>query len=576
MKQFILPTLLALSIFASKSANAQSTILWHRSYDSGTSDEGNHISINSQGSVYVAGLSTFGNSRNILSLKYDSTGTLVFAYKCNPELPGNLVKIERAVNSNIYALSSVALSGGDNAYSISKYTSSSTFKFQYNSGDSVNYKFIPVDMAVDIAENVIIAGTFNDYVNNTKSGFFIKQISANGIDKWTRTYTGIGITQLYDLVIDNSSNVYVCGAQDLTANTGDFVIQKYNANGVLQWTKTYNGTANLLDKGEKISVDNLTGNIYVAGTANYNGTANQSDNALVKYNSAGSRQWQRVFGHIGKNSTKEILFDATGNAYVVGDALDVANASGNQPNRIFTAKFSSGGTQQWIRIHNNGNYIHEYAKSAVSDNSGNIYIGAEIKDSASFVSDMLAFKLSNAGTKRWEQRGDGAAGENDFVSAIIKDNFSNVYVTGRNGNASYDVRTTRIADKIVSCGAGFTQLCYLNKTRCIANASVASYISNGATLGACVGLRKINEDEELATTKEISVYPNPSSNVFTLHIPESENALLSVLDLTGREVLHFNDVKDNFTFGSELNEGIYLVKISSNSTTKILKMIKGE
>lgn len=559
-----------------KSANlyAQSTILWHRSYDSGNSDEGQRVMVNSQGSVYVAGLSTFGPDQNILSMKYDSTGTLVFAYKCNPALPGNLVKLEQAVNANIYALSSVDIGNNDIAYSITKFTPSATFRFQYNSGDSINYRFIPVDMAIDNAENCIVAGTFQEYVNNSKSGFFIKQISSVGVDKWTRTYTGLGSCQLADIAVDNSSNVYVLGTQNSSSNNADFVLQKYNANGLLLWTKTYNGVANLQDKGEKISIDNATGNIYVTGIVNYNGSANQIDNVLVKYNSSGSRQWQRVFGYTGTNSAKEILFDATGNCYVVGNALDVNNSSGAQPSRIFVAKFSAGGTQQWLKVHNNGNYVHEWAKSAVSDNSGNIYVGAEIKDSASFVSDMLAYKLSNAGTKRWEQRGDGLAGENDFVSAIYKDNASNVYITGRNGNASYDARTTRIADKVVSCGTGFTQLCYLNKTRCYANADVALYITKGAKMGACVGLRKMEIESYQTLENGFVVYPNPSNNNFTLQTVEGDIASITLLDLTGREIQKHESVKDGFQFGNELEAGIYLAKINGVNETKIIKLIK--
>ncbi len=559
-----------------KSANlyAQSTILWHRSYDSGNSDEGQRVMVNSQGSVYVAGLSTFGPDQNILSMKYDSTGTLVFAYKCNPALPGNLVKIEQAVNANIYALTSVDVGNNDLAYSITKFTPSSTFRFQYNSGDSINYRFVPVDMAIDNAENCIVAGTFQEYVNNSASGFFIKQISSTGVDKWTRTYKGLGSCQLTDIAIDNSSNIYVLGTQNSTSNNADFVVQKYNANGLLLWTKTYNGASNLQDKGEKISIDNATGNVFVAGTVNYNGSANQIDLVLVKYNSSGLRQWQRVFGHIGTNTVKEILFDATGNSYIVGNALDLNNSSGAQPNRIFVAKFSSGGTQQWLKVHNNGNYVHEWAKSAVSDNSGNIYVGAEIKDSATFVSDMLAYKLSNTGIKRWEQRGDGIAGENDFVSAIYKDNLSNVYVTGRNGNASYDARTTRIADKLVTCGTGFTQLCYLNKTRCYANADVALYLSKGAKMGACVGLRKMELETNQDFDKGFVVYPNPSNGNFTLQTVESDFATITLLDLTGREIQKHESVKNGFQFGNELEAGIYLAKISGLNESKIIKLIK--
>ncbi len=574
MKTLRLSIICTCILFNSANLLAQSTILWHRSYDSGTSDEGQRVMVNSQGSVYVAGLSTFGPDQNILSMKYDSTGTLVFAYKCNPALPGNLVKIEQAVNANIYALSSVDIGNNDLAYSITKFTPSSTFKFQFNSGDSINYRFIPVDMAIDNAENCIVAGTFQEYVNNSTSGFFIKQISSVGVDKWTRTYTGLGSCQLTDIAIDNSSNIYVLGTQNSTNNNADFVVQKYNANGLLLWTKTYNGASNLQDKGEKISIDNATGNVFVAGTVNYNGSANQRDLVLVKYNSNGLRQWQRVFGHNGSNTVKEILFDATGNSYVVGNALDTNNISGAQPSRIFVAKFSSGGTQQWLKVHNNGNYVHEWAKSAVSDNSGNIYIGAEVKDSASFVSDMLAYKLSNSGAKRWEQRGDGLAGENDFVSAIYKDNLSNVYVTGRNGNASYDVRTTRIADKIVSCSTGFTQLCYLNKTRCYANADVALYLSKGAKMGACVGLRKMELEPYQAMEKGLVIYPNPSNSNFTFQTAEDDFATLTLLDLTGREIQKHENVKAGFQFGNELEAGIYLAKITGVSETKIIKLIK--
>lgn len=574
MKTVRLLIICACILFKSANLYAQSTILWHRSYDSGNSDEGQRVMVNSQGSVYVAGLSTFGPDQNILSMKYDSTGTLVFAYKCIPALPGNLVKIEQAVNANIYALTSVDIGNNDLAYSITKFTPSSTFRFQYNSGDSINYRFVPVDMAIDNAENCIVAGTFQEYVNNSASGFFIKQISSTGVDKWTRTYKGLGSCQLTDIAIDNSSNVYVLGTQNSTSNNADFVVQKYNANGLLLWTKTYNGASNLQDKGEKISIDNATGNVFVAGTVNYNGSANQIDLVLVKYNSSGLRQWQRVFGHIGTNTVKEILFDATGNSYIVGNALDLNNSSGAQPNRIFVAKFSSGGTQQWLKVHNNGNYVHEWAKSAVSDNSGNIYVGAEIKDSASFVSDMLAYKLSNAGTKRWEQRGDGLAGENDFVSAIYKDNLSNVYVTGRNGNASYDARTTRIADKLVTCGTGFTQLCYLNKTKCYANADVALYLSKGAKMGACVGLRKMELEPNQDFEKGFVVYPNPSNNNFTLQTDESDFATITLLDITGREIQKHESVKNGFQFGNELEAGIYLAKISGLNESKIIKLIK--
>ena len=552
---------------------AQPTIMWHRSYDSGISDEGKSIVLSTTGGVYVAGLATFGPSRNLLSLKYDSSGTVVSNYTCTPELPGDLVKIQRSSGYSIYALVNVPLSSGDNTYSVMKYTPSGVLSWQFFAGDTANYRFTPVDIVLDNSGNAIIAGTFEEYVTHSKSGFFFKKITAAGSASWTRVYTGTGSCQAYDLTVDNAGNYYVCGTQSIGASSGDFVTIKYNSAGVQQWVRTFDGSAHLQDLGERVAVDN-SGNVYVAGRVDFQPTNNRSDNVMVKYNASGVYQWRKKYGSTGYNSTKNILFDASSNPYIVAEALDLSIPS--QPNHAYVAKLNTAGTLQWLKVHKTSNYIKETASASVTDGNGTIYVGGDIKDTASsFVSDMMVFKINSAGTVLWEQRGNGTAGENDLVRDMVLSG-SNIFVAGAMGNATFDVRTTRIADKVVSCDVVFTQICYLNKTRCVNNASLSNYISRGATLGACVGLRTAFNDDNAPG----SIYPNPSSTAFTYrwnkanHQPQK----LEVIDMTGRVVDLKTTIENTVTFGNDLVQGIYFVKVyfADDAENEFFKIAKQE
>lgn len=78
------------------------------------------------------------------------------------------------------------------------------------------------------------------------------------------------------------------------------------------------------------------------------------------------------------------------------------------------------------------------------------------------------------------------------------------------------------------------------------------------------------------------IYPNPSSNIFTLEFDLSETKTISVLiiDVTGREVMSINAKsfsagknKINFNL-SELNNGVYFCKIKSDENLQTVKLIK--
>ena len=71
----------------------------------------------------------------------------------------------------------------------------------------------------------------------------------------------------------------------------------------------------------------------------------------------------------------------------------------------------------------------------------------------------------------------------------------------------------------------------------------------------------------------ISVYPNPSSGVFSVSVPGSKAYALEVTDLTGK-VIKAETVKGKAHLDLSTNaKGVYLLKITSEGNTAIQKLI---
>jgi GH18 family chitinase len=95
--------------------------------------------------------------------------------------------------------------------------------------------------------------------------------------------------------------------------------------------------------------------------------------------------------------------------------------------------------------------------------------------------------------------------------------------------------------------------------------------------GAC---RMGSPDPEPSSSEgmQIGIYPNPTDNNVHLVVRNSESGKvrLEVLDMKGGLVYKNEEVStlSEFTFGTELTPGIYLVKVSYDEQQKILKFVK--
>ena len=85
---------------------------------------------------------------------------------------------------------------------------------------------------------------------------------------------------------------------------------------------------------------------------------------------------------------------------------------------------------------------------------------------------------------------------------------------------------------------------------------------------ACV----ISGVEEVVTTKENVIYPNPTEGSFTLELAEESS--VSVFNMMGQAVMHLEKVSGIQQMHMEnAPKGLYFVQIQSGSNTETKKLI---
>lgn len=76
--------------------------------------------------------------------------------------------------------------------------------------------------------------------------------------------------------------------------------------------------------------------------------------------------------------------------------------------------------------------------------------------------------------------------------------------------------------------------------------------------------------------ENISVYPNPTSEVATINLGTIKEATITISNITGKELYNINHVNESQVEVSlsDYSEGIYYIKIQSNNQQKVVKLIK--
>jgi hypothetical protein len=234
-----------------------------------------------------------------------------------------------------------------------------------------------------------------------KVGFrdvFLRKYDANGVVQWTRQFGTTGDDSARDVTLDSSSNVYVLSIDNGTA----FRVRKYNASGTLLLTIT-NTTAGI-SFPPALAVDS-TGNIFVL--TNYlSGTRYYA--RLFKYNSAGTLVASpNVFGRLTLVISTDLVVDSNDNLYL--SFIDSGTNRGG-----YIRKVNNAGTLIWLqRIEPASTGAVSTPTSLALDTSNNVYVtgetgGAYPTYTLAGFNDIFVLKLAAAtGARLWTRQFGG-------------------------------------------------------------------------------------------------------------------------------------------------------------------------
>ena len=170
---------------------------------------------------------------------------------------------------------------------------------------------------------------------------------------------------------------------------------KFNTSGIRQWGTYYGGSDDDLVFS---SVIDGSGNVFIVGSTDSNTGAviatvgahqsvyggGTSDAYLVKFNSAGQRQWGTYYGGNGDDFGNDCTVDITGTVCLVGSTDSNAGAViatpgahqfvyGGGTSDSFLVKFNSSGLRQWGTYYG-GNGL-DVGNCCSIDATGNVYLG---------------------------------------------------------------------------------------------------------------------------------------------------------------------------------------------------------
>ena len=388
--------------------------------------------------LYIAGTNSVGDYASGFVRKVDDLGNTAPNDAFRSEIDTSEADSASAVAvdslGNVYSVGStsgdlggLANQGINDAY-LNKYDVSGQLVWSRLLGASGDANGFAV--AVDVNDNVIIAGTVQGSLTETAYGgnydSFVTKFDSTGAEQWTRQAAPYANDSALALTTDASGNVFVAGQTSSEIGSGvtyaggtDGYLTKLDSSGTHVWDKQFGGTGT--DRATAIAVDG-SGNIYVAGE--------KDGNAILRryVDSAASQtpDWEVDLGALnGDGAVTGIAVGSSGNVYISGQTSNAA-LSGSIVNA------HSGGTDGFVsQIIDSGASaavgFTTYVGSTSTDTLGGIAVkaaagadeiyitgatqGAVDGGAAASVQDAFVMKLDNTGAEVWAHQDHGAVSQ---------------------------------------------------------------------------------------------------------------------------------------------------------------------
>ncbi|MDP3556730.1 MAG: T9SS type A sorting domain-containing protein [Bacteroidota bacterium] len=323
-------------------------------------------------------------------------------------------------------------------------------------------------------------------IQNNVASFNIENVNSSlpfiidpGVRVWGTYYGGVGSGEIGAATSNDAlGNVFIAGYTDSNNGTSiatvgshqsvysggvnDAYLAKFDSSGVRQWGTYYGGA--IRDAASCCATD-AAGNCFMGGyslgsapnvIATSSGHQNTNgggwDGFLVKFNSAGIRQWATFYGGSGTEFAQSCATDLAGNAYLSGKSDSnfgtvIATAGSHQSNNggnmdAFLVKFNSSGVRQWGTYY--GGAGVDVGFGCCTDANNNVYLTGStdctianvISSSGShqvahggFAEDAFLVKFNSSGVRQWGTYYGGNG--NEIGYNCVSDINLDVYLVGK-------------------------------------------------------------------------------------------------------------------------------------------------
>ena len=403
MSKFVVVCLLTLGmIFNVSWVNAAPVHDWSRCFGGPSINTGFDVAVDGFGNVVVAGsfagsmtiggqMLTSAGSQDIFLAKYDANGNVLWSQRFGGTGldVGTAVAIDGARNIILtgnfrgpVSFGGTPLAGrGAQDIFVAKFDPSGAHQWSQWYGSSGGDE--GQDVIADALGNIILTGHYNGVINfgggadtphfGSLDAFVLKLNAAGGY-MWNRAVGSSNPDAGYGVAVDASNNVVLTGQFSNTVSFGsgplvsagltDAFVAKYDANGVIQWSKRMGGPA--ADRGEEVSVD-AAGSAVVAGV--YNGAV------LAKYDLNGVQLWSQTFSSTDMVQGLDITICDAGTIAMSGNLRGTANFGGGPltsagDDDVFLAMFEVNGAHRWSERF--GNTGDDWGHACAYEPSGNL------------------------------------------------------------------------------------------------------------------------------------------------------------------------------------------------------------